>query len=90
MLLLYRLAQTMGYDCKERSKLAKYHDAGLLKAGDQTTAMEWAVATGIIEGTSNVPLSPRNPTTRAEFCAMMYRFISYLTIWDTSEAVDHA
>lgn len=90
VLLLYRLAQTMGYDCKERSKLAKYHDAGLLKTGDQTTAMEWAVATGIIEGTSNVTLSPRNPTARAEFCAMMYRFISYLTIWDTSEAVDHA
>ena len=50
--------------------------------------MEWAVATGIIEGTTNVTLSPRNPTTRAEFCAMMYRFISYLTIWDDSKAVE--
>lgn len=87
-LLLYRMAQLMNYECKERVKLAKFHDAGLLKTGDQTTAMEWAVATGIIEGTTNVTLSPRNPTTRAEFCAMMYRFISYLTIWDDSEAVE--
>lgn len=88
VLLLYRMARLMNYECKERGKLAKFHDAGLLKTGDQTTAMEWAVATGIIEGTTNVTLSPRNPTTRAEFCAMMYRFISYLTIWDDSKAVE--
>lgn len=88
VLLLYKMARLMNYECKERGKLARFHDAGLLKTGDQTTAMEWAVATGIIEGTTNVTLSPRNPTTRAEFCAMMYRFISYLTIWDDSKAVE--
>lgn len=34
VLLLYRMAQLMNYECKERGKLAKFHDAGLLKTGD--------------------------------------------------------
>lgn len=34
VLLLYRMARLMNYECKERGKLARFHDAGLLKTGD--------------------------------------------------------
>lgn len=89
VLLLYKLAQNMGYPCSEREKLAKYRDAGLLKTGDQTAAMEWAVAAGIIEGTGASTLAPQEATNRGSFCAMMYRFIRYLTVLDDSEAVNY-
>ena len=71
--ILYRYAQLMGYDTSVKADLTAYPDAANV-AGYASDAMAWAVANGIINGTTAGTLNPAGNTTRGAFAAILYRF----------------
>ena len=71
--MLYRYAQLMGYDTSVKADLAAYPDAANV-ADYAVDAMAWAVANGIINGTTVGTLNPAGNTTRGAFAAILYRF----------------
>jgi hypothetical protein len=73
---LYRYAQTMGYNTSAYNNLAKYKD--ISQAGSYSIpAFRWAVGAGIIQGTTDTQLGPRQTATRAQGTTMLYRFLTY-------------
>jgi hypothetical protein len=82
VLMLYRYAKACGYDVSASTRLTRFKDAGTIRTTEQLTAMSWAVAVGIVEGDSTGKLNPTGGTTRAAFCAMMERFVSWCVVVD--------
>lgn len=72
---LYRFAGEMGYDRTATTDLSGYTDANQIQPF-ATEAFAWAVAEGVIKGTSDTTLSPAATTTRAQVCLMVYRLLS--------------
>lgn len=73
---LYRFAGVMGYDRTATTDLSGYTDADQVLASFAADAFKWAVAEGVIKGTSDTTLSPVATTTRAQVCLMVYRLLS--------------
>ena len=73
---LYRFAGVMGYDRTATTDLSGYTDASLVLDSFAGEAFAWAVAEGVIKGTSDTTLSPAATTTRAQVCLMGYRLLS--------------
>ena len=71
--MLYRYAQLKGYDTTKTADLTKFPDSASV-ASYASAAMSWAVASGIISGTSAGTLNPAGTTTRAQFAVMLSRF----------------
>lgn len=72
---LYRFAGVMGYDRSASTDLSGYTDAAeILDYADE--AFSWAVAAGVIKGTTETTLDPMATTTRAQICLMVYRLLS--------------
>ena len=72
---LYRFAGVMGYDTTATTDLSAYTDAAKV----QPYAIEpfqWAVAAGVVNGTSATTLSPEATTTRAQICIMVSRLLT--------------
>ena len=69
-LILYAYAQSQGFDCSARADLIGYQDVNTISSY-AVTAMEWAVAEGIISGTSATTLSPQSHATRAQSVCML-------------------
>ena len=74
---LYRYAQLCKLPCLTNGSLSAYRDAGSVSAY-AVDAMKWAVTSGIINGTSADTLSPQEHATRAQFAAMLCRFLDYI------------
>lgn len=72
---LYRFAGVMGYDRTATTDLSAYTDAARVQP-HAVEAFQWAVASGIVLGTSQTTLSPENTTTRAQICIMVSRLLS--------------
>ena len=72
--LLFRFAQANGYDNGRRAALTGFPDAGSV-SDYAAEALQWAAAGGIIGGTSQGTLNPRDTATRAQFAAMLYRLL---------------
>jgi len=72
--ILYRYAMSTGRNVTANASLAAFtdHDDVSDFAG---AAMNWAVANGIINGSTSVTLSPKATATRAEVAAMLMRAI---------------
>jgi len=70
--ILYRYAQSSGYDVSKADDLASFSDAAKVSSYAET-AVKWAVAQGILNG-SNGALNPTGTATRAEAAAMLQRF----------------
>ena len=72
--MLYRYAQYKGYDVSQGGMAAReYADYGQVSGWAQY-AMDWAVAAGLITGTSDTTLSPQGQATRAEIATILMRF----------------
>ena len=71
---LYRFAGVMGYDQSATTELSVYTDADKVQPY-AVHAFKWAVASGVINGTSETTLSPENTTTRAQVCIMVSRLL---------------
>ena len=72
---LYRFAGVMGYDRSATTDLSAYTDANKVQPY-AIQAFQWAVASGVINGTSETTLSPENTTTRAQVCIMVSRLLT--------------
>lgn len=72
---LYRYAAFAGHDVTASADLSAYTDASSIGrfAAD---AFEWAIAEGIIKGTSDTTLEPLAATIRAQVSLMVYRLLS--------------
>ena len=73
---LYRFAGEMGYDRTATTDLSGYDEAEQILNSFAADAFKWAVAEGVIKGTSDTTLSPADTTTRAQVCLMVYRLLS--------------
>lgn len=71
--ILYHYASYKGYDMTKLADLAGYADADTVSDW-AVTAMQWAVAEGIINGTSTTTLSPSGDSIRAQVATIFMRF----------------
>lgn len=72
---LYRFAGVMGYDRTATTDLSQYTDADQI-LDFAREGFSWAVAEGIVKGTTETTLAPAATTTRAQICLMVYRLLS--------------
>ena len=72
---LYRFADAMGYDRTATTELSAYEDAADISSF-AVEAFEWAVAEGVIKGTTETTLEPLATTTREQVVLMVYRLLS--------------
>lgn len=73
-LILYRWAQFKEYELAEAADLSSYEDAGTVDDW-ALEAMAWACGEGVITGTSETTLAPRQSLTRAQLALMLMRLI---------------
>ena len=71
--ILYRYAETKGYDVSASADLAGYPDAGQVQTYAQP-AMAWAVAENIIRGMEDGTLKPAGNASRAQIATILMRF----------------
>lgn len=71
--MIYRYADYKGYDVTDGLSLSKYSDADDISSF-ALVQFEWAIANGIITGTSDDILSPREIAKRAQVAAILKRF----------------
>ena len=73
--MLYRYADYKGYDVTQGGMAAReYADYASVSSWAQY-AVDWAVSTGLISGTSADTLSPQGSATRAEIATILMRFV---------------
>ena len=70
--ILYRYAESKGYDVSASADLSGYPDAGQVQDYAQP-AMAWAVAEGIVEGMDGT-LNPAGNASRAQIATILMRF----------------
>lgn len=71
--MLYRYAQMKGYATNGSTNLSTYPDAAGVASYAQD-ALSWAVANGVVTGTTDGRLNPEGTASRAHFAVFMYRF----------------
>lgn len=79
--ILYRYAQFKGYDMTITGNLNKFTDKDVVSSY-AVDAMKWAIGSGLIEGKPGNILDPQGEATRAEFAAMLRRFIEKYKLVD--------
>lgn len=72
---LYRYTLFMNYSAGNQGNLDTFIDADAVSDW-ALEAMQWAVGNGIVEGTGDGLLSPKTSATRAQFAAMIQRYIT--------------
>jgi len=72
---LHRFAKHMGYDVTATTDLSAYTDLAEVQPY-AVEAFQWAVASGIVKGTTDTTLAPEDTTTRAQVSLMVYRMLS--------------
>ncbi len=71
--MIYRFAKSAGQDVSARADITKYSD-GKQVSSYAFEAMQWAVAKGVISGTSATTLAPQGSATRAQMATIFMRF----------------
>jgi len=72
--VLYRYSVFMKYDISKLNGLDTFTDTDAISEW-ALPAMKWAVGNGIVEGVGNDLVSPGTGATRAQFAAMMQRYV---------------
>ena len=71
--ILYRYAQTKGYDVSAKADLSKFADSD--KIGSWAVdAIAWANANKLVTGVSTTELAPQGKATREQVAAILHRF----------------
>jgi hypothetical protein len=70
---LHRYAQCKGYNTAKSAELTKFTDAQSASAW-AADSIKWAVAEGLITGTTETTLDPKGAATRAQVAAILMRF----------------
>lgn len=70
--MLYRYAKMKGYDVSASASLSGYADASSV-SGWAKEAMQWAVGSGLIQGSGNA-LTPQANASRAQIATILMRF----------------
>lgn len=73
--ILYRYAESMGYDVSAQADLSGFPDAGDIQSY-ATQALAWAVAEGLLQGFEDDSLQPGGTATRAQIAAILMRFLA--------------
>lgn len=71
--ILHRYADIKKVDISKTTNLEKYTDQGKISTY-AVASMKWAVAEGLITGTSQTTLSPSGTSTRAQVAAILQRY----------------
>ena len=71
--IMMKFADHTGADVSKRADLSKYSDAGKIE-GYAVDAFKWAVANGVVSGTSDNTLSPKAGAVRAQCAAVLQRY----------------
>lgn len=72
--ILYRYMDTLGKSTSQRATLSSFSDGGKVSSWAKD-AMEWAVATGLINGKNGGILDPGGKASRAEVATMLERLV---------------
>ena len=70
--ILYRYAKCKGYNVKAVADLSEFSDSDRISTF-ALDAFKWAIGNGIINGTSENMLSPKDGATRAQLAAILMR-----------------
>lgn len=70
---MYRYAKLKGYDTSKSVNLQSYADGSEVSSWAES-AMQWAVAEGLVQGSDN-QLTPAAPATRAQVATILMRFL---------------
>lgn len=76
-MMMYNYAQFKQIGTSNRADLSEYSDNGQISSW-AVEAMQWAVSSGLITGTSNTTLSPKGTATRAECATILTKWMMYL------------
>ena len=68
-----RFAQLNGQTVEAKGDLSNYHDADAV-SNYARESMTWAVETGLIQGITSTPLSPKTTSTRAQIAEVLLRY----------------
>ncbi len=71
--MMYRYAKLKGYDTSKSVNLQSYADGSKVSSWAES-AMQWAVAEGLVQGSDN-QLTPAAPATRAQVATILMRFL---------------
>ena len=71
--MLYAFASLCGADTAESADLSTFADASAITEA-YLPAMRWAVAVGLVTGTGETSLSPKDALTRAQTAVLLQRF----------------
>ena len=71
--ILYRYAESMGYDVSAAADLSGFPDARDIQSY-ATEALSWAVAEGLLQGFEDDSLQPQSTATRAQIATILMRF----------------
>lgn len=77
--ILYRYAAYKGYDVSDSASLNQYTDADDV-SGYAVESMQWAVAMGLVKGTSATTLAPANHASRAQIATVLMRFCEFYRV----------
>jgi len=79
---LYTYTEKSGYNISARADLSRYSDKGDISAWAYE-AVSWAVAEGLISGTSSTNISPKTKVTRAQVAVILKKYLANHGIeWD--------
>ena len=71
--ILFRYAESAGYDVSASADLSGFPDAGDIQSY-ATEALSWAVAEGLLQGFEDDSLQPQSTATRAQIATILMRF----------------
>ena len=75
--IMHRYAQYKGYDVSagEKTSLLAYRDAQMVSEY-AIPSVQYAVGSGLLKGNTQTTLDPQGDATRAEFAAILHRFVN--------------
>lgn len=82
--IMYRYAKYKQYDMTQTAVLDGYEDNALINEY-AVEAMKWVCANGIISGTSDITLSPRDFVQRCQVAAIIWRFCDKYTVPESTQ-----